>query len=238
MNKKHFKIIFIGVFALIFFGIVFMVVREARIISEREYGAKFIYDTNGDSIGIEYKSSLYVSFEDENPQYDLVNAEELEIYNNIYIERNDSKELSAPVEYFVFYSNIYDDNDNFIVVNPGDSSLQTIYVKEGFVYPTIDKNEVDEVWMSHSSTDEDNIKDIAIVNHIVECAKSNGELALDKDIYEKIKSTSWDNHCFHLKYKGYPLVEEFHIEETEDGRYIIDQYSATEYDSIYYEDHK
>lgn len=237
MNKKHFKIVFIGVFVLILFGIVFMVVREARIVSERDYGAKYIYDNNGDSIGIEYKSSFYVRFEDEIQQYDLVDAEILEKYEEVYIKRNDSKKLSAPIDYFVFYSNIYDDNNNFIVVNPGDSSLQTIYVKDEFVYPTIDKNEVDEVWMSLSST-YNIIKDSDTVNHILECAKSNGELSLDKEVYEQIKSTSWDNHCFYLKYKGYPLVEEFHIEETEDGRYIVDQYTASEYDSIYLEEHK
>ena len=222
MNKRYLKIVVAVLLTLVFFTAFFVIGRETKKVSEIDYGAKYIYDNNGDSIGIEYKSSFYVRFEDEIQQYDLVDAETLEKYEEIYIERNDSKKLSAPVDYFVFYSNIYDDNDNFIVVNPDDSSLQTIYVKDEFVYPTIDENEVDEVWMSLSST-YNIIEDSNTVNHILECAKSNGELSLDEDVYKQIKSTSWDNHCFYLKYKGYPLVEEFHIEETEDGRYIVDR---------------
>ena len=55
--------------------------------------------------------------------------------------------------------------------------------------------------------------------------------------YDFIVANSWDNHCIHLKYEGYPLIEEFFVTETEDGRYIVDQYTAEEYDTIYYDEH-
>ena len=80
------------------------------------------------------------------------------------------------------------------------------------------------------------IKDESTVNKIVECAKSDGKIELDKNIVSYIQKYSFDSHCFYLRYVDCPLVEEFHIEETEDGKYIIDQYTPEEYNTIYWEE--
>ncbi len=142
-----------------------------------------------------------------------------------------------PFRYFEFYCENFDENENFIINQPNHTtSLYFPFIREDFSYPTVENNEVAEIWMSRSSSDEYNIKDKETVDKIVECAKSDGEIPLDKDIVEYIKEYSCDNHCFYLKYVGYPLIEDFHIEETEDGRYIVDQYTAEEYDTIYYQD--
>ena len=49
-----------------------------------------------------------------------------------------------------------------------------VYVKEDFVFPTLESNEIDEVWMSLLSDGKYNIKDKETVSKIVECAKSKG----------------------------------------------------------------
>ena len=208
------------------------------LINKFNCKAEYIYSNLGHIDGIRYGDTIYREFDYIHDWYSLVENEDLSSSKKIYIKSNDYTDFILPFDYFVFLNSNLDDFSNFIVEQPFDSSINQVYVKNSFVLPTLNRSEVDEVWMSLSSTDEDNIKDINMVNHIVECAKSNGELSLDKEVYEQIKSTSWDNHCFYLKYKGYPLVEEFHIEETEDGRYIVDQYTASEYDSIYLEEHK
>ncbi len=198
--------------------------------------AKYLYE-NEEYLGIIYNNRIYIPKNVVEPLY-LIYDDNDQNDSKIYIAQKFLSDLFIPFQYFVFYSESYDFGGDFIVERPDDSSLSVLHIDKDFVYPTIDKNEVDEIWGSLSSSNEDNIKDLSVVNHIVECAKSNGELALDKEVYEQIKENSWDNHYFYLKYKGYPLVEKFYIEETEDGRYIVDRYTEAEYDTVYLDDHK
>lgn len=219
-------------------------------LGESMFSAKFLHDSNNNST-IVYEGEDYYMWYDisetyiknkfvfDSTMYPYSFIEwDFETCEKIYIQSREKKlfPIDITYRYFCFCNSKNDIDSNFLVAAPG--KLDRIFIKKDFDFPTLNSSEVNEIWMSLSSTDEDNIKDITIVNHIVECAKSNGELALDKDVYEQIKSTSWDNHCFYLKYKGYPLVEEFHIEETEDGRYIVSQYTASEYDTVYLDDHK
>lgn len=184
--------------------------------------AKVLYEP----FRVEYKDEVYVIYDFKEP-YDLVDdgyPEDNE--NRVYV-----KDCIVPFIYFEPYSESFDKNINFIALYNYDEIL----IKENFVFPTIENNEIHEVWMSLDILD-NKIKDANTVNRIVECAKSNGEIGLDKDIYDYLKENSWDNHCIYLKYEGYPLVEEFFITETDDGRYIIDQYTAEEYDTIYWDE--
>lgn len=175
---------------------------------------------------VEYNDKIYVEFESKHP-YELIYDDSSQAEKEcVYI-----RSMIVPFIYFEPYSVEFDKNTEFINLYYFDKVL----VYEDFIYPTINENKVVEVWMSLSSSYEI-IKDKSTVNKIVECAKSNGEIELDKGIVDYIKKYSWDNHCFYLRYADCPLVEEFHIEETEDGRYIIDQFTLEEYDTIYWED--
>lgn len=221
------------------------------IFKQTKCNAIFFYDKEGKSC-ISYNETIYYNFDDISVKYENIGilygyqmlpykftANEMhENKNKIYINQGSLfYDLLNFSNYFCFYSKHDDLYSNFIIKQPNDSSVCQLYVKKNFVFPTIHKNKLNEVWLSLSSFDTDNIKDSDIVNKIVECVKSEGEIALDKEIVDYIKKYSWDNHCFYLKYEGYPLVEEFHIEETEDGRYIVDQYTAEEYDTIYWDEH-
>jgi len=179
-----------------------------------------------DPLSVEYKEDTYIEFESELP-YELVYDDSFQgKKNRIYV-----KNMIIPLIYFEAYSVELDKNTDFINLYYFDKVL----VDENFTYPTIEENEVVEVWMSLSSSYEI-IKDESTVNKIVECAKSDGKIELDKNIVSYIQKYSFDSHCFYLRYVDCPLVEEFHIEETEDGRYIIDQYTLEEYDTIYWEE--
>ncbi len=214
--------------------------------------ATYIKDNDGDKIGILYNGRNYYEWDymidnsffeyDEsityegNP-YDLVVADEEKYSEYIYIEQDEFSDYTLHFDnYFFYFSETYDKNRDFIVENRSNYSRNKKYVDENFVFPTIESNKVNEVWMSHSSDDEDNIKDKETVNKIVACAKSNGKIELDKDIYDYIKKYSADHHCVWLKYEGYPIVEEFQIEETEDGRYIVNQYDIEDYYRLSRED--
>ncbi len=138
--------------------------------------------------------------------------------------------------FFVFfepYCESFDKHNNFIraydyfFISP----LDEVLVKEDFVLPTIENNEVDEVWFSHSN-EYDLIKDETTVSHIIECARNKAEKELDSDVYNHIKEKSANDCKIWLKYKDYPIVEEFYVTETEDGRYIVDQYTEEEYDLL------
>ena len=171
-------------------------------------------------------------YHDDMYPYALIDGGINEKSMKIYLAHNDFIDtLVNPFLYFC-YTNESLDKNNFFITHDSKWRLD-LFVKENFIFPTLEGNEIDEVWMSASSTYEI-IKDKEKVAKIVECAKSKGELELDEEVVEYIKKYSWDNHCFYLKYAGYPLIEEFHIEETEDGRYVVDQFTAEEYDTIYY----
>ncbi len=229
MNNIRRKVLLLIIAFFCFFFILAYIV-----INKKTYDAEYIYDINENCIGIMYDGESYYKGDYEMYPYYLVYDEIRQDEEKIYIE--DRKKRLFTNDYFSFYCKSYDDERFFIVEAPYDSSLQILYIKNGFVYPNLINNKIDEVWMSLSSTDDDNIKDKETVSKIVECAKSEGVIELDQEIVDYIKKYSWDNHCFYLKYKGYPLVEEFHIEETEDGRYVVDQFTAVEYDTIYYDE--
>ena len=177
---------------------------------------------------VEYEDDVYVEYDNTNySPYDLVYDEEEGDTKRIYI-----KSSLFSIDYIVPYSVNFDKNQNFVWL----STYEEVLVKKGFTLPTIDKNEVEAVWMSASSSDEDHITDKETVDKIVECIKSKGEIKLDKLIVGYIKKRSWDNHCIHIKYKDYPIIEEYHICETDDGKYIIEQFTEEEYLSIYFDD--
>ena len=214
--------------------------------------AKYIKDADGEIIGISYNEKNYYEWDymidnsffeyDDSTIYDgypynLVVDEEESYTEYIYIEQDEFSDYTLHFDnYFFYFSETYDKNRDFIVENRSNYSRNEKYVDENFVFPTIESNKVNEVWMSLFSEDKGNIKNKEIVDKIVECAKSDGKIELDKDIYDYIKKYSTDHHCLWLKYEGYPIVEEFHIEETEDGRYIVSQYDIEDYYRLSQED--
>lgn len=209
------------------------------LIKKLTYKAEYVYTMTGFVDKIKYEDVLYKKLDYVPDYYVVIEGENLLSCPKIYIENNNYIDFLAPFNYFVFLNSELDDFSNFIIEQPSDSSISQVYVKEDFVFPTFTQNVVEEVWVSQSPTDEYNIKDSAVVNHVVECVKSDGKLELDKDVYEHIKAGTWDNTSrFYLKYKGYPVIEKFYIEETEDGRYIVDRYTEAEYDTVYLDDLK
>ena len=110
---------------------------------------------------------------------------------------------------------------NFLIESPDD--MDRVFVKTGFVFPDTRKSKIDEIWLSLAPDDETHIKDSAVVNKIVECAKSDGKIELDKEIYNYIEKNSYNNNCILLKYEGYPLVEEFYVEKNKDGKCFVKQ---------------
>ncbi len=240
--------IFVCVILIISF---FVICIYTGIQNRNKCEATYIKESDGGIIGVSYKGRNYLEldymtsfgfFEHEDTltyegyPYDLIVCEDEKNSKNIYIEQDSFLAYIFHFDnYFSFFSEKHDNGKDFIIVDFG-YGLPEICVDENFVFPTIENNVVDEVWMSRSSDDEDNIKEKEIVNKIVECAKSNGKIELDKEIVDYIKKYSWDHHCFYLKYEGYPIVEEFQIEETEDGRYIVSQYDIEEYYKLSRED--
>ena len=176
---------------------------------------------------VEYEDSVYIEYKDaDDTPYKL-------LFDDSYEEKEKHfyiKSMLIPFDYITPYSEKFDKNYNFVWIKSYDDVL----VKKEFVLPTIESNKVDEVWMSRSSSYEI-IKDKETVDKIVKCAKSNVEIELDKEIVDYIKKHSWDNHCFYLKYKDLPIIEEYHICETEDGKYIIEQYTPEEYATPFWE---
>ncbi len=219
--KKYFKLRYlfstvIGIFVLV--GLFYQIFVPAKITH--------------DPLCIIYEGEMYV----ETTVHDGWNVRER--YSLVRDYSCDDKRIYYKGDllcftYFEPYSEELDENMNFIRL----PSWDVVLMKDDFVFPTIYNNIVSEVWMLCSVEDEKRIKNEDIVNHILDCAKSNGEKELDKEVYDYIVENSWDNHCIYLKYEGYPLVEEFFVTQTKDGRYIVDQYTTEEYDTIYYDEH-
>ena len=197
---------------------------------------EYIYDNTESVIAIKFKNQIYESMSNDPPKpYDFIYDENSLEYRSYLVLYDELTDFLFMWDRASFYSEYYDNDKNFIRCNVWGKTSDDFYVKEGFVYPTIYENQVDEIWMTMYRNN-DIIKDKETVNKIVGCAKSNGKIELSEEIVEYIKKYSHDNHCIYLKYTGYPLVEEFYIEETENGRYIIDQYTPEEYDTIYWEE--
>lgn len=178
---------------------------------------------------VECEDSVYVEYDDfdDSPYKLIADDSYADKESHLYI-----RSMLYPFDYITPYSENFDPEHNFVWIKSYDDVL----VKENFVFPTIESNEVEAVWMSASSSDEDHITDKETVKKIVKCIKSNGKIELDKEIVDYIKKCSWDNHCIHLKYKDCPIIEEYHICETDDGKYTLEQFTEDEYLSIYFDD--
>ena len=229
LNMSKIKKFFIVLVVLILLRFTFIKLYQINPIAE------YIYDDTESIIAIKFKNQVYEYMtEPPKPYYFIYDEDSLE-FKNYLVLYNELSDFFFPPCRVYFYTDYYDTDKNFLRCNVWSRPSDDFFVKESFTYPSLDKNPVDEIWMTHTKTNK--IEDTETVDKIVECVKSEGEIALDKEIVDYIKKYSWDNHCFYLKYEGYPLVEEFHIEETEDGRYIVDQFTAEEYDTIYWDEH-
>ena len=191
-----------------------------------KYEAEFVHDDNTEYIS--YDNDLYVEWSHVADSYlssSVVHNTDMSPYHlvseiskeKIYVSVSFIQNLLPPYYYFSFY----EESDDFIKLSPHDTSLNILYVKEDFVFPDIQKAQVDAVWMSLSPSDNGNLTDKATVKAIVDCIKS--EKPLDENISDYISKKSWDNSHFYIKYRGYPLAEKFFITETEDGKYIVSQ---------------
>ena len=207
------------------------------IIIKATSKAEYTYGLGENISGVEYGNNTYIEFDYEYDRYDLICEDISSNIEKHFIKYNDFfSDYFPPFDCFTFYYNEFDDNSNFIILHTTDTTVTEVYVKDDFIMPSLKYDNIDMICVSLDAKDEDNIKDAEKIDKIVGCAKSKGKIELDKDIYDYIKKYSADHHCLWLKYEGYPIVEEFHIEETEDGRYIIDQYTPEEYDTIYWEE--
>lgn len=202
------------------------------IMSTSVYEADFCYDDEGYHDGISYKDNIYVEWSDVSYDYEatgVIDKPDMSPYDFVGSSSRDKIYISdgfienlLPAHYFSFC----EEGDDFIYYRPDDSSLNILYVKKGFVFPDVYSNEIEAVWMSLDKNDTSNITDEAKVKEVVECIK-NQELELNKEIYDYILANSWDNCHFNLKYKGYPVTEEFYITKTEDNRYVIRQENSS-----------
>lgn len=216
--------------AIVFTLSVSLLTAAIYLMSTSIYKAAYLYDDEGFHSGILYGNDSYVYWLDTDDTYLATGAiEKTDMYpyclvegvlrEKVYISDNSVFDFLPPYSYFSFCG----ESNDFIFEQPDDSSLNLLLVKKGFQFPDIHKNEIEEVWMSLDPNDDDNITDKTKVTMIVECVKKASEQELTKEMYDYISNNSWDNCHFYLKYKGYPLVEEFCVSVTEDGRYITVQ---------------
>lgn len=245
------KIVITILSAIAFLSILVVYSLNVGLSNQSKCVANYIFDRDGTEIGINYDNRkyyewnyVYQKYIDSDSIYDwsmspyqTVDVDNPTDGDNVmYVSSEDFLDYVVFFDNeFCYFSQVFDENKNFIVSRPKDSSLSCLCVDENFVFPTLENNVVNEIWFSLSN--DDIMYNPDWVRQVVESAKSNGEKELDKEIYDYIVENSWDNHCIYLKYEGYPLVEEFFVTETEDGRYIVDQYTAEEYDTIYYDEH-
>ena len=228
-QKKFIKRLFVFT-AIVFTLSVSLLTTAIYLMSTSIYEATYSYDDEGSRDGILYGNDSYVEWgyvadiylesgviekTDMYPYY-LVSGV---LREKIYISDNSIHDFLPPYSYFSFCG----ESDDFIFEQPDDTSLNILFIKKDFQFPDIYENEIEEVWMSLGPYDSDNITDKTKVNKIVDCVKNAPNQELNKEIYDYISEKSWDNCHFYLKYKGYPLVEEFCVSTTEDGRYITVQ---------------
>lgn len=116
----------------------------------------------------------------------------------------------------------------YVFLRPDDTSLNILYVKESFVFPNIFENEIDEIWMYLSADNANKITDEKMVEKIVGLAKNDDDFGADEDIYSYISEKSCDGYHIFMKYKGYPLIEEFVLTEKE-------IYTQRQLDALYQE---
>ena len=228
MSKK--KLFCVILFILFLSHILFINLYQANPTAE------YIYNKNDDIVSVRLKDEIYVPLGSDVPEpyYYIYNGNWFEL-KSFFVPCNDISDFLFMWDTAIFYSEHHDKDKNFMRCDVWGRTSDDLFIKEDFVYPTIESNKVNEVWMSHSDAYEI-INDKKTVDKIVECAKSDGKLELDKEIVDYIKKYSTDNHCLWLKYEGYPLVEEFHIKKTEEGGYIVNQYPIENYETSFRED--
>lgn len=230
ISQRNFAKRLLVVTAIVFTLSVSLLTTAIYLMSTSIYEATYSYDDEGFHDGILYGNDSYVQWgyvadiyletgviekPDMHP-YELVEGV---LREKIYISDNSIHDLLPPYSYFSFCG----ESNDFIFEQPNDSSLNLLFVKKDFEFPDIYNNEIEEVWMSLDPYDSNKITDKTKVNKIVDCTKNAPNQELTKEIYDYISKNSWDNYHFYLKYKGYPLVEEFCVTVTEDGRYITVQ---------------
>ncbi len=230
ISQRNFAKRLLVITAIVFALSISLLTTAIYLMSTSIYEATFAHDDEGFHDGILYGNDSYVEWgyvadiylesgviekTDMYPYY-LVSGV---LREKIYISDNSIHDFLPPYSYFSFCG----ESDDFIFQQPDDTSLNILFIKKDFQFPDIYNNEIEEVWMSLGPYDSDNITDKTKVNKIVDCVKNAPNQELNKEIYDYISEKSWDNCHFYLKYKGYPLVEEFCIAVIEDGRYIVQQ---------------
>ena len=139
--------------------IVVMLIMSFFIIKYSRYKATYEYDNNDSSRCILYDNDSYVEWTKIADIYcasGVINNTDMSPYflisenlrDKVYISENFIQDLLPPYSYFSFCG----ESNDFIFESPDDTSLNLLYVKEGFVFPDISKNKVDEIWMSLSSS--------------------------------------------------------------------------------------
>lgn len=156
------------------------------------------------------------------PYYCLCDDYPETLKDKIYISNgNTFDDLRPPYPYF----STSVENDAFIFECPDDSSFNLMYIKKDFVFPTVNNNEIDGIWMSVNQTDESNINDSKTVEYIVNCIKDQKNLS--EDVCKYIIEKSWDNCSIYLKYKGYPLVEQYLVAKNGEVKRWDSSYEST-----------
>ncbi|MBQ2827966.1 MAG: helix-turn-helix transcriptional regulator [Clostridia bacterium] len=230
ISQRNFAKRLLVVTAIVFILSVSFLTTAIYLMSTSIYEATYLYDDEGFYSGVLYGNDSYVYWHHidntylesgviENPEMHPYNLVEGVLREKIYISDNSIHDFFPPYSYFSFCG----ESNDFIFEQPDDSSLNLLLVKKDFQFPDIYNNEVEEVWMSLDPYDSGNITDKTKANKIVDRMINASKQGLTKEIYDYILKNSWDNCHFYLKYKGYPLVEEFCVTVTEDGRYIAVQ---------------
>lgn len=230
IKQRNFAKKLLRVAVIIFTIAISLLTTAIYLMSTSIYEATYLYDDEGFHDGILYGNDSYVEWgyvADIYLESGVIEKTNMHPYNlvegvlreKIYISDNSIHDFLPPYSYFSFCG----ESDDFIFEQPDDTSLNILFIKKDFQFPDIYNNEIEEVWLYLDPYCDVNIKDKAKVKKIVDCAKNETTQELDKEIYDYIFKNSWDNCHIFLKYKGYPLVEEFRIAITEDGRYIVQQ---------------
>lgn len=191
---------------------------EFKSVGDNSLGS-IIYDNcvyvEWNMVADEFCTSGAVKSSDMLPYY-LISDD---LHGKVYISGGFFYDLLPPYSYFSFCG----DSNDFVFQSPDDTSLNILYVKNDFIFPNIVENEIDEIWMSLSIDNADNITDEKTVEKIVGLVKSGDDFGTNEDIYSYISEKSCDGCRIFMKYKGYPLVEEFVITEKDNCRYVITQ---------------
>lgn len=141
MRKK--KLFCVILFIILLSHIVFINVYQANPTAE------YIYDNTGSIVAIKFKNQIYESMPDDPPKpYDFIYDEYSLEYRSYLVMYDELTDFFFMWDRVRFYSDYYDKDKNFVRGSVLGDASDDFYVKEGFIYPTLDKNQVDEIWMS------------------------------------------------------------------------------------------